>query len=299
MSASRTIPSVVQVAAVLWVGAASGCSGAQLERLDAEVNRQREEIADLRRNQAAQRVQFDEFRNRLVVLQDNLESERIAAQRAGAGRAGVAAEAMPSLQRVVVEAPSTAPSTPAPSEPAGPAKTVVIGPDGVPHVQGEAPGAARAAPSRAGAKAAGPRPSANDAPPQDGNTPEEAAAAAYRDAKSLLDAGQLEAARAGFEAFLQAHPSHTLADNALYWIGETWYAKALWLKAARVFGEVVQRFPRGNKVPDAMVKTALCYKNLGETALATDVLRQLIRLYPSTSAAELARDQLSRLEAKP
>ncbi len=279
----------------------TGCAGAQIERLDSELNRQREEIAELRRNQAAQRVQFDEFRNRLVVLQDKLESERLAAQRAGRmADAAPAPEGMPSLPRVVVPPPEMRQAerepAPAPAD-QGPPKTVVIGPDGVPHVQEAGPTEPERSRKARGAKAAGPRPGADAAPPQEGNTPEEAAASAYRAAKSVLDAGQLDEARAAFEAFLNAHPDHPLADNALYWIGETWYAKALWLKAARVFGQVVERFPQGNKVPDAMLKTALCYKNLGELQLARDVLRQLVRLYPSTSTAELAREQLARLEA--
>lgn len=267
-----------------------GCSGAQIERLDAELSRQREEISELRRNQAAQRVQFDEFRNRLVVLQDKLESERIAAERTARN---VDPEPVPSLPRVVVPSPESEPP-PAPAQPEQAPRTVVIGPDGVPHVEPAPGGRETPAP-----KAAGPRVASRDAPPQEGNTAEEAAASAYRAAKSLLDAGQLDQARAAFEGFLAAHPDHPLSDNALYWIGETWYAKALWLKAAGVFSQVVERFPRGNKVPDAMLKTALCYKNLGERDLTRDVLRQLVRLYPSTSAAELAREQLSRFEAKP
>ena len=285
------------ILAMLAAFPATGCAGAQIERLDAELNRQREEISELRRNQAAQRVQFDEFRNRLVVLQDKLESERLAAQRAGrvAGEAPQP-DGMPSLPRVVVPPPEQARPEPAPVDQAPP-KTVVIGPDGVPHVQNAAPADAERSHRGRGAKAAGPRPGADASPPQEGNTAEEAAASAYRSAKSILDAGQLDEARGAFEAFLNAHPDHPLADNALYWIGETWYAKALWLKAARVFGQVVERFPHGNKVPDAMLKTALCYKNLGELQLARDVLRQLVRLYPSTSTAELAREQIARLEA--
>lgn len=282
----------------------SACGAAQIAALEEEVQRQREDLSELRRNQAAQRVQFDEFRNRLLVLQDKLESERIAAQRGAHARG---AEPLPTLPHVVVErsreqAPPPPPER-APTAAPGAPRSVMIGADGVPHEVGD-PVPERDDPARlgkgAGARkgvaAAGPRADVGAPPPQDGNTAEEAAAADYRAAKGILDAGRLDEARNAFSRFLDAHPDHPLADNALYWIGETWYAKSLWLKAARVFGEVVSRFPKANKVPDAMLKTALCYLNLGETQLARDVLLQLQRLYPATPAAEQARERLERME---
>jgi tol-pal system protein YbgF len=289
--------------AVLAISA-SGCGATQIAALEVEVQRQREDLSELRRNQAAQRVQFDEFRNRLVVLQDRLESEQIAAQRGAHARG---AEPLPSLPHVVVQraqepAPQSAPDRGPIADRSAP-RSVMIGADGVPHdVEGptgdrdETSRSAKAAPARRGVPAAGPRADVGAPPPQDGNTAEEAAAADYRSAKGLLDAGRLDEARASFSRFLDAHPEHPLADNALYWIGETWYAKSLWLKAARVFGEVVSRFPKANKVPDAMLKTALCYQNLGETQLARDVLLQLQRLYPTTPAGEQARERLERME---
>ncbi len=299
------------MALALAIGGLGGCGGARIETLETEVSRQREELSELRRNQAAQRVQFDEFRNRLVVLQDKLESERLAAQRAAR-----AIEPLPQLPHVVVSradgevrvdgSDGVGVGQPAQGQPAAP-RSVVIGSDGVardikPEAAEDAGGRAGAsgnpAPRRHKVAAAGPSEAEASRPPQEGNTAEEAAAAAYRDAKAVLDGGRLDEARAGFERFLEQNPDHPLADNALYWIGETWYAKSLWLKAARVFGEVVTRFPRGNKVPDAMLKTALCYDRLGEAQLSREVLGQLSRLYPASPAGEQARDRLQRAEER-
>ncbi len=296
------------VALALAIGGLGGCGGARLETLETEVSRQREELSELRRNQAAQRVQFDEFRNRLVVLQDKLESERLAAQRAAR-----AMEPLPQLPHVVVgrgdgDVRVDGSDGVAAPPPAAAPRSVVIGADGVardvrPGVgadagEGRSGAAGATSPRRPKVAAAGPSDAEAARPPQEGNTAEEAAAALYRDAKSVLDAGRLDEARVGFERFLEQNPEHPLADNALYWIGETWYAKSLWLKAARVFGEVVTRFPRGNKVPDAMLKTALCYDRLGEVQLSREVLGQLSRLYPASPAGEQARDRLQRAEER-
>ncbi len=201
--------------------------------------------------------------------------------------------------------PSPAPAPTATAGGAAPKRSVVIGPDGVVHVR---PTSARppARPARAKRSAKTGRraakrtavpagPGTNAGRPPQNQSPQQAAAGAYRAAKQQLDGGQLRAARDAFTAFLRDHPDHPLADNALYWMAETWYAQSLWLRAARVFGQVVARYPGGNKVPDAMLKTALCYKNLGETRLARDTLAQLVSLYPGTNAASIGRRQLQRL----
>ena len=86
-------------------------------------------------------MQFDGFRNRLMVLQDKLESERLAEIRRTAttrrsGRVqtydGGGSGEMPGLERVVL--PPLAPSAPL-----APPKTITIGPDGVPEVAAPTP----------------------------------------------------------------------------------------------------------------------------------------------------------------
>ena len=106
------------------------------------------------------------------------------------------------------------------------------------------------------------------------------------------------AARALFQKLREAHPDHDLADNALYWIGESWYAQAQWLQAAQAFLKVAKEYPRGNKVPDAMYKLARSYEKIGDDAGAVEVLRQLAKHYPGTPAAKKAGEDLVRLTTK-
>jgi len=299
-----------------------GCGGARMDKVDKDVKRLREEISEIRRGQASQRVQFDGFRNRLGLLQDKLESERLAAVRR---RDRAHAPPLPDpfvnrLPRERVQAPMLSRVVVPPPAPPEPPKTITIGPDGVPEVsspepiKSKAPAASKRVAARkktskatrgkrskkvvkSRAVPAGPR--RGKRPPHEGQTDEERAAGEYRAAKEALDAGRMKVARSGFARFMKDHPSHALADNALYWTGETWYAQAMWLKAARAFGDVVGRYPGGNKVPDAMFKTGLCYSKVGETKLAVEVFENLRTLYPGTSAARLAGTQLQRLGAQP
>lgn len=228
-----------------------GCSAARIEQVDGEVKALRDEVDDLKRSQAAQRVQFDEFRNRMVLIEDKAETERVARGRHDESW-------VPRLPTVKLEKP---PET---------------------SMEEEAPAKEPSGPS-------------GDLPPQlaEAQAPRtDPAVALYTQAKNLLDHGQLPPARAMFESLLKQHPEHDLADNALYWIGESWYAQALWLKAAQSFLRVAQEYPRGNKVPDAMLKLGLTYRQLGDDKAAGDVLRQLARTYPNTQAAHLAAERL-------
>ncbi len=95
---------------------ASGCSGARVTKLESSLVDLKDEISELRRGQAAQRVQFDEFRNRLVMLQDKLDSQRVQAARARAVQHR--ADEPPPLPRVVVP-PARAVPSPAPAPTGG------------------------------------------------------------------------------------------------------------------------------------------------------------------------------------
>ncbi len=326
MNARRLLFAAGLVCAATFVG----CGGPQIAKLESRVNDLNEEVAELRRGQAAQRVQFDEFRNRLVLLQDKLDSQRVQAARVNRHAVSDAPDSLPHV--VVPPTPRAAAvasarlSRPLPSRLAGPqpsrmpvrartpmptlmptssapaTRSVVIGPDGVVRETGSsARPALKGAPSKNALgrppKAKTTRPAGpvqTKAPPQN-QSPAERAAGAYRAAKALLDASQLRPARDAFSAFLRDHPDHPLSDNALYWMGETWYAQSLWLRAARVFGQVVERYPSGNKVPDSMLKTGLCYRNLGENKLARETFEQLISMFPGAPVARIAKRQLSRL----
>ena len=304
----------------------SGCSGARVQKLEEKLANTNDEVSELRRGQAAQRVQFDEFRNRLVMLQDKFDSARVQQSRALA--AAVHPETPPALPHVVLPRTAiqiasedggsrlatlrrTGTNTPAPMPRAviaddRPAtRSVEIGPNGQIRVsgrkgmatKGSRGGKAKSLPKKSTAHVpAGPGANHNGPPPQT-QSPQEQAAGAYRAAKARLDAGQLRAARDEFTAFMRDHREHPLADNALYWMGETYYAQSLWLRAARLFGQVLERYPQGNKVPDAMVKTGLCYLNLGERKLASDTFGQLRSMYPGTSAARIAAKQLTRIRS--
>jgi tol-pal system protein YbgF len=118
------------------------------------------------------------------------------------------------------------------------------------------------------------------------------AAGEYRAAVELVRSGQHEPAVAALRAFIGKHPRHDYADNAQYWLGETFYAAKDYPHALTEFRNVVETYPRGNKVPDALLKVGYCYQSMGQTEKARAVLEQVVSLYPKTEPAALAAKRL-------
>lgn len=119
--------------------------------------------------------------------------------------------------------------------------------------------------------------------------------ALYRAAYDDLRAGKHDAAERGFREFVKSFPHHDYADNAQYWLGECFYDRKLYDKAAPEFRAVVQRWPTGNKAPDALLKLGFSLAALGEVDKARAALREVPAAYPRTEAARLATERLAQL----
>jgi tol-pal system protein YbgF len=133
------------------------------------------------------------------------------------------------------------------------------------------PGGVAGPPIRVG----GPAPSALDAE----------ARRSYDAALALVNARQYDQALAAFATFLVKWPDHPNADNAMYWRGESYYAKGEYARAAEEFEGATLRFPLGNKVPDCLLKLGLSQEKLGNEAKAKTYFDRLMREFPRSEAA--------------
>lgn len=88
------------------------------------------------------------------------------------------------------------------------------------------------------------------------------------------------AAEKTFTAFMKQYPTHSLAPNALYWLGETHYVRKQYDKAARVFAEAYKKYPNGPKGADNLLKLGMSLAGKGEKDNACIALGQLKKEYP-------------------
>jgi tol-pal system protein YbgF len=120
--------------------------------------------------------------------------------------------------------------------------------------------------------------------------------ALYRRSLEHLRAARHDDAVAGFRDFIKQYPNHDYADNAQYWLAECFYDRKDYGSALREFQRVVQRFPQGNKTPDALLKVGFCYLALGSTRPAREKLEEVTRAYPRHHASALAAAKLAELD---
>ncbi len=117
-------------------------------------------------------------------------------------------------------------------------------------------------------------------------------ASLYQKARDLCIEKDFTNAARIFQAFVRDHPTHHLADNALYWIGECRYSLGRYEAALSDFKRLVQQYPASEKVPDALLKTGYAYKAMGNTQQADIYLKEVLKKYPFSPAAEKAQKKL-------
>ncbi|MFH1262572.1 MAG: tol-pal system protein YbgF [Pseudomonadota bacterium] len=249
---------------------------------------ERDNVA-LRSRQAELQRKIEDLSNSLMVLQDRLETLKVAAERqpvySGSGRG----------KRGKLRPP------PPPVEGEESDETAfgfgIAGNPRLPSIQLTNRDLERMAPvektpPKSMAKEAAPAPVKEDDKSSIDN-PE--VTREYNEAfQKFEDASYPEAIRMLGE-FAGRHPAHVYADNAAFWIGESYFRTRDFVKAAESFERVATEFPSGNKVPDALLRAASCYLRLSKPKEAQRTFDRIIATYPQSVAAQKARASLAEM----
>ena len=145
-----------------------------------------------------------------------------------------------------------------------------------------------------------PAPVADGNPPSSGEVtvpatpagnPMETYQSAYRD----YQRGNFDLAIEGFRDFLSSSANSDLADNASYWIGESLFSQKKYREAIEQFDAVVNKYPKSDKVPGALLKKGYSYISIGERAQGVVQLQYVVHEHPRSQEASLARQRLKQL----
>jgi tol-pal system protein YbgF len=118
----------------------------------------------------------------------------------------------------------------------------------------------------------------------------------YDDSFILVRKGEYESARAGFKDYLQYCKNSDMADNAQYWIAESYYSRQQFAEAAKEFTILTEQYTDSEKRPTALYKLGRCSEELGDKSQARQYYNAVVNGYPSTSEAQLAKDKLTELK---
>jgi tol-pal system protein YbgF len=157
--------------------------------------------------------------------------------------------------------------------------------------------AAAGGPGSAGT-AAGGAPPADSGAGNGGGEPSSTEQAVYNQSFDALKAGSYSTAITGFKDFLTSYPQSPLAENAQYWLGETYYVNHDYDFAADAFRAVLRKWPDSRKAPDALLKLGYTQVEQKQYPAARNTLNSVVQKYPGTDASKLAADKLRHIPAQ-
>ena len=99
----------------------------------------------------------------------------------------------------------------------------------------------------------------------------------------------------GFETYLRGFGRTDLADDAQFYIGECRHRDNKPTEAVDAYNRVISNYPKGDRVPDAYYKRGLVFSEIGQADRARESFEMLMKQFPETDLARLAKQQMDRL----
>lgn len=111
----------------------------------------------------------------------------------------------------------------------------------------------------------------------------------YKSALDLIRSGKTKKSRDLFKQYLRDYPGGALANNAQFWIGESYYDEKEYEKAIVEYDDVTRKYPAGGKVPAAMLKQAMAFEKIKDYKTSLALYNKLIKAHPKSDEAKLAK----------
>ncbi len=136
--------------------------------------------------------------------------------------------------------------------------------------------------------------SSEDLPSLKGLTVQETYNAGLEELKNA----QYDAAEASFNTILTKYPDDSLAGNAQYWLGETYYVKKDYTKAAVAFAKGYSGYKSGSKGPDSLLKLGMSMEGLGKKTEACAAYVSMDKEFPQAPDAvkQKAKEHAGKLD---
>ena len=119
----------------------------------------------------------------------------------------------------------------------------------------------------------------------------------YQASFEFLKEERYELAAMAFRQFLVSYPDSQLANNAQYWLAESYYGSQKFDIALVEFEKLINNYTTSRKASDALLKVGYCNYELKRWDAARYALVKVQTDYPDTTAAGLAKQRLKRMDS--
>ena len=126
------------------------------------------------------------------------------------------------------------------------------------------------------------------------------AAEVYQKGLEALKASDFAAAEENFNTVLNKYPKDKLAGNAQYWLGETYYARKDYGRAAVAFAKGYQGYKNNPKGADSLLKLGMSMQELGKKGEACAAFLSLKEEFPKAEKGlkEKAAERAKKLDCE-
>ncbi len=111
----------------------------------------------------------------------------------------------------------------------------------------------------------------------------------YEFATSFLQVGDYATAERAFREFVTSHPDHELAGSAQFWYAETFRIRQLYTDAASAYLEGYQKYPKGKKAPDNLLRLGVSMVQIGEKDQGCKMINGVSLQYPNAKKSLLLK----------
>lgn len=108
----------------------------------------------------------------------------------------------------------------------------------------------------------------------------------YEQSYESIRKKKYSAAETGFREFLNQYSGHSLAGNAQYWLGQSYYARKKYQAAAQEFLTGYRSYKNSKKAPASLLKLAMSLNKLGKKEQACAAYSQVRKQYPKAKSEQ-------------
>jgi tol-pal system protein YbgF len=118
----------------------------------------------------------------------------------------------------------------------------------------------------------------------------------FEAALATLRKGDFAVAKTSFTTFLKRYPVSGYKSSALFWLANAHYALRDYTSAVANFRTLANTDPQHLRAPEALLSMANCQLELKDAKSARKTLEDLVKVYPESEVASVAKERLSKLK---
>lgn len=117
----------------------------------------------------------------------------------------------------------------------------------------------------------------------------------YETAWADYTAGNFDLAIEGFNGYVRSFPRSESADNAQYYVAQSYFQRGKLAEAVEAFSRVISTYPKSDVLGLAYYQRGLCYERLNQPDRARESYDYVVKTLADSDAGRLAKQRLDAL----